>query len=88
MMLFMPVGLGVLIGVIVLLLTTWFKRKSLSKILINTPAILTTLSVIILFYVGLVAVRGFEGAAYGFLAGTMLIFAVISLIIGNINKAN
>ncbi|GIN99148.1 hypothetical protein J6TS1_50180 [Siminovitchia terrae] len=45
------------------------------------PGMLTVIAAIILFYVGFVNIRGFEGAAYGILGFFLVIFAIISFII-------
>ncbi|ADE72412.1 hypothetical protein BMQ_pBM50073 (plasmid) [Priestia megaterium QM B1551] len=44
------------------------------------PAILTVIAAIVLFYIGYVEVRGFEGAAYLFLSVFLILFAIISFV--------
>lgn len=88
MMLFVPMGLGVIIGVIVVMLTRLFKKKNHSKVLINSPGVITLLAAIILIYISFVVIRGFEGVAYLILAGVISIFAIISLISGNLNNTD
>ncbi|MFB7642810.1 YesK family protein [Peribacillus butanolivorans] len=44
------------------------------------PGVLTVIAAIILFYIGYVNIRGFEGAAYGILSVFLICFAILSLI--------
>ncbi|SDI26036.1 hypothetical protein SAMN05192534_1299 [Alteribacillus persepolensis] len=45
------------------------------------PGVLTVIVVLILFYMGVVNIRGVEGGAYGMLAFFLIIFAITSFII-------
>ncbi|PEZ00438.1 hypothetical protein CN326_22695 [Bacillus sp. AFS018417] len=85
-MIFAPVGLGVLVDIIVILLTVFLRKRTDSRTLKNVPGIVGTLVALYLFYRGFFEVRGFEGAAYGILSITLIIFALISIIIANKRK--
>lgn len=75
-----PLLIGLVPGVIVLLLTLLFRRMKWGTIVRMIPAILTVIASIVLFYIGYVKVRGFEGAAYLFLAVFLILFAIISFV--------
>ncbi|TFJ91707.1 hypothetical protein E4U82_16340 [Lentibacillus salicampi] len=68
-------------GVVTLLITWWFKRLNFSLLVQIIPGVLTVIAALILFYIGFVNIRGFEGGAYGILAFFLIIFAIISFII-------
>ncbi|MEH6891523.1 YesK family protein [Bacillus sp. JJ864] len=85
-MIFAPVGLGVLVGSIVILLTVFLRKRTDSRTLKNAPGIVGTLAALYLFYRGFFEVRGFEGAAYGVISITLMIFALISITIANKRK--
>ncbi|CAM3998657.1 YesK family protein [Lederbergia lenta] len=88
MMLYVPIGIGLIIGIVTIVLTRLLVKFHQPKFLMNSPGILTLLAAVGLFYVGLSVVRGFEGAAYLILAIIISICAVISLITGNLKKTN
>lgn len=79
MMIGAPFLLAVIPGVIVLILTIWFRDMKLSIFIRVLPSVLTLIAAGILFYKGLVIIRGFEGATYGILAFFLVLFAVIAL---------
>jgi len=68
-------------GVFIILLTWWFRRKRLSVFIRVIPSALTLIASGIYIYVGIIKIRGFEGAAYGFLAFFLLLFAIVALYI-------
>lgn len=78
-MIFAPFLVAVVIGVIILLVTWWFKQINLPLFVRFVPGVLTVIAAIILFYIGYVNIRGFEGAAYGLLAVFLICFAILSL---------
>lgn len=80
-MIFVPFLLAFVIGVIILLITWWFKKINFPLIGRIVPGVVTAIAAIILFYIGYVEIRGFEGAAYGFLSVFLICFAILSLII-------
>ncbi|MQR86872.1 hypothetical protein GFV16_13210 [Bacillus megaterium] len=80
MMIGVPLLIGLVPGLIVLLLTWLFRRMKWRLPVRMIPAILTVIASIILFYIGYVEVRGFEGAAYLFLAVFLILFAAISFV--------
>ncbi|WP_244300121.1 YesK family protein [Priestia megaterium] len=45
------------------------------------PSMLTVIAAAVLFYIGYVEVRGFEGAGYLFLSVFLLLFALVSYIV-------
>lgn len=80
MMVGVPFLIAVLAGSVVLWLTSWFRKKRLSLMVRILPGILTIVIAIVLFYIGFINVRGFEGAAYGFLAFFLSGFSIAALI--------
>ncbi|MEH6965050.1 hypothetical protein ABEX35_08640 [Priestia megaterium] len=80
MMIGVPLLIGLVPGLIVLLLTWLFRRMKWRLPVRMIPAILTVIASIVLFYIGYVEVRGFEGAAYLFLAVFLILFAAISFV--------
>ncbi len=80
MMIGIPLLIGLIPGLIVLLLTWLFRRMKWRLPVRMIPAILTVIASIVLFYIGYVEVRGFEGAAYLFLALFLILFAIISFV--------
>jgi len=45
------------------------------------PSMLAVMAAAVLFYIGYVEIRGFEGAGYLFLSMFLLLFAVVSYIV-------
>ncbi|HDR7620677.1 hypothetical protein QRE62_13200 [Bacillus mycoides] len=86
MMIFAPIGLGVFVGAIVILLTVFFRKQTDSRVIKNVPGIVGTFAALYLFYKGFFEVRGFEGAAYGVISITLIIFSLISITIANKGK--
>ncbi|QUW22611.1 hypothetical protein JSQ81_03225 [Sporosarcina sp. Marseille-Q4063] len=80
MMILVPFLTAVILGSIILLITWWFKKMHLSFFVRTIPGILTAITAIVLFYIGFVKIRGFEGAAYGIVAFFLIGFAVVSFI--------
>ncbi|MFB6468887.1 YesK family protein [Cytobacillus sp. Hz8] len=81
-MLIGPLVYSFIPGVIILMLTWWLTKKKLPLFVKLLPSIITFIAVVVLFYIGYVKVRGWEGAAYLFLAFFLTIFAIISFMIG------
>lgn len=75
-MLFGPLIIAIIIGVLVVSLTLLMKKVTSVKLLVFTPTILAFLTSVYLMYLGYVKVRGFEGGAYMILS--LLVF-IISL---------
>ncbi|MEC0666262.1 YesK family protein [Priestia flexa] len=82
MMLFAPFLASIVPGIIILLLTWWFKKKNFSFSVRLAPGIIGIVGAILLFYIGFVNIRGFEGIAYGILSFFLIVFAFVALIIG------
>ena len=74
-----PFYVSIVPGVIILLLTWWFKKKNFSLSVRIVPGIIGVVGAIVMFYIGFVNVRGFEGAGYLFLSVFLIIFAFIAL---------
>lgn len=82
-MILVPFLMAVVPGIVILVVTWWFKKMNLSLFVRTIPGILTVIAAIILFYIGFVNIRGFEGAAYGILASFLVVFAIASFIMTN-----
>ena len=88
MMLNGPLLVSLIPGIFVLALTWWFSRKGFSLYIRMLPGCILTIVAVILFYIGFVNIRGFEGAAYGILGFFLILFAIISFTIGLKVKVN
>ena len=80
MMLLVPFLIAIIPGIIILLLTWWFTKKGLPLFGKLLPGSLALIASVVLFYVGFVSIRGFEGGAYGILSIILFIFSVLSFI--------
>ncbi|MET3687449.1 ABC-type nickel/cobalt efflux system permease component RcnA [Priestia megaterium] len=76
-----PLLIALLPGVLLLLVTWLFRKMKWNKVIRMIPSMLTVMAAAILFYIGYVEVRGFEGAGYLFLSVFLLLFAVVSYIL-------
>ncbi|MCM3016497.1 YesK family protein [Priestia megaterium] len=81
MMIVGPLLIALLPGVLLLLVTWLFRKMKWNKVIRMIPSMLTVMAAAILFYIGYVEVRGFEGAGYLFLSVFLLLFAVVSYIL-------
>jgi hypothetical protein len=76
-----PLLIALLPGVLLLLVTWLFRKMKWNKVIRMIPSMLTVIAAAVLFYIGYVEVRGFEGAGYLFLSVFLLLFAVVSYIL-------
>ncbi|MDM8150770.1 YesK family protein [Priestia megaterium] len=76
-----PLLIALLPGVLVILVTWLFRRMKWNKVVRMIPSMLTIMAAAVLFYIGYVEIRGFEGAGYLFLSMFLLLFAVVSYIV-------
>lgn len=65
-------------GIFIVVLAWWFRKKRFSLFVRMLPGILLIITAVILFYIGFVNIKGFEGGAYGILSFFLIIFAIIS----------
>ncbi|CAH0295277.1 hypothetical protein SRABI96_04405 [Peribacillus sp. Bi96] len=82
MMILVPLLMTLIPGMIILTLTWWLSKRGCPLLLKMLPGIIAIIAAFTLFYIGFVHIRGFEGAAYGFLSFFLIIFAFISFLIG------
>ncbi|WP_257967999.1 YesK family protein [Peribacillus deserti] len=80
-----PFLVAVIPGLFIILLTWWFRKRKLSLFVRLLPSIMAICASFVSFYYGYVEVRGFEGAAYGFLAFFLLCYSVVGYLIATIN---
>ena len=73
--------IALLPGVLVILVTWLFRRMKWNKVVRMIPSMLTIMAAAVLFYIGYVEIRGFEGSGYLFLSVFLLLFAVVSYIV-------
>ncbi len=75
MLVYVPVAIGVGIGIVMLLITKWLKSTytSFSKLPALIGFIVFVVLMVLAFYI-----KGFEGTAYVILAITMLLFSIVS----------
>ena len=83
-----PLLVSAVPGVIILLVTWWFKKMNRSLFIRFIPGILTVLAAIILSYIGFVNIRGFKGGAYGILSFYLICFAVVAFIMAKKRTKN
>jgi ABC-type nickel/cobalt efflux system permease component RcnA len=76
-----PLLIALLPGVLVILVTWLFRKMKWNKVIRMIPSMLTVMAAAVLFYIGYVEIRGFEGAGYLFLSVLLLLFAVVSYIV-------
>jgi hypothetical protein len=76
-----PLLIALLPGVLLLLVTWLFRKMKWNKVIRMLPSMLTVMAAAVLFYIGYVEVRGFEGAGYLFLSVFLLLFALVSYIV-------
>ena len=74
-----PLLIALLPGVLVLLVTWLVRRMKWNKVIRMIPSMLTVIAAAVLFYIGYVEVRGFEGAGYLFLSMFLILFAVVPI---------
>lgn len=76
-----PLLIALLPGILVILVTWLFRRMKWNKVVRMIPSMLTIMAAAVLFYIGYVEIRGFEGSGYLFLSVFLLLFAVVSYIV-------
>lgn len=81
MMIFGPLLVALIPGIIIWTLTWWLSKKGVPHLIKMLPGTLAVISAFILFYISMVHIRGFEGAAYGFLSFFLLLVAFVSFLI-------
>ncbi|QGH34472.1 hypothetical protein GI584_10720 [Gracilibacillus salitolerans] len=83
MMLLGPFLMALILGIIILTFTWWFSNKGFTLFVRMLPGTIAIIVAVILFYIGFVNIRGFEGGAYGFIGFFLTIFSIISFVLGN-----
>ncbi|MEE3895583.1 YesK family protein [Priestia megaterium] len=76
-----PLLIALLPGILVILVTWLFRKIKWNKVIRMLPSMLTVMAAAVLFYIGYVEIRGFEGAGYLFLSVFLLLFALVSYIV-------
>lgn len=76
-MLFIPLGVGIIVGIIVFCASLLIKKKSDNLFFAQIPGYLGIVASLVLFIIGYVYVRGFGGAAYILCALPIFIFSTI-----------
>lgn len=79
MLLLVPILTAFILGIIILTLTWWQSKIGISLYVRMIPGMLAMIAALILFYVGFVTIRGFEGGAFGILSFVLFILSIISL---------
>ncbi|MFT8321162.1 MAG: YesK family protein [Bacillus sp. (in: firmicutes)] len=77
-MMFIPLIVGIVVGIMILLVAISIRKKN-KPAFARIPGYIGIVTAIVLWYIGYVEVRGFEGAAYLLLAVPIFILAIISL---------
>ncbi|PJN91130.1 YesK family protein [Bacillus sp. mrc49] len=82
MLILVPLLIAFIPGMVVLTLTWWLRKRGFSPFIIKLPGTVSMMAAFILFYIGYVHIRGFEGAAYGILSFFLILFAFLSFMVG------
>lgn len=69
-------------SLIILLVAWWFGKRDYPMFIRILPGILLSVAAIIIFYISITQIRGFEGGVYGILSFTLIVFGIISFLIG------
>jgi hypothetical protein len=88
MMILVPFLIAFIPGIILIVVTWWFRKKSYPLFVRMLPGTLLSITAVIILYISLVYIRGFEGGAYGILSFFLIIFAIISFFIGKKTTTN
>lgn len=81
-MFFIPLGVGIIAGLIVLFTSLLIRKKSRNSFFVKIPGYLGIIAGLILFSIGYFDVRGFQGLAYIMCAIPIFVFAIIVLFKG------
>lgn len=81
-MFFIPLGVGIIAGLVVLFTSLLIKRKSRNSFFVKIPGYLGIIAGLVFFGIGYFDVRGFQGLAYIMCAIPIFIFAIIALFKG------
>ncbi|MGE7302922.1 YesK family protein [Priestia megaterium] len=76
-----PLLIALLPSVLVIFVNWLFRKMKWNKFIRMIPSMLTVMAAAVLFYIGYVEIRGFEGAGYLFLSVFLLLFALVSYIV-------
>lgn len=79
MLIYGPLAIGIVIGVVLLVTTIILKKRKVRGV--KVPAYIGLIISIFLIYLGFIIVRGFEGVAYAFLGIVTTIFTLVTFII-------
>ncbi|MGE7603298.1 YesK family protein [Peribacillus sp. NPDC097675] len=88
MMIFGPMLVALIPGIIIWTLTWWLSKKGFSRLIKVLPGTIAVISALILFYISIVYIRGFEGAAYGILSFFLILVAAISFMISKVSRVS
>ncbi|SFL98653.1 YesK-like protein [Gracilibacillus orientalis] len=78
MMLLGPFLVALIPWIIILTFSWWLSKKGFTLFVRMLPGIIAIIVAVILFYIGIVNIRGFEGGAYAILGFFLTIFSIIS----------
>ncbi|MFJ7745166.1 YesK family protein [Peribacillus sp. NPDC097295] len=81
MMIFGPMLVALIPGIIIWTLTWWLSKKGVSPLIKMLPGTIAVISALILLYISIVYIRGFEGVGYGFLSFFLILVACVSFMI-------
>ena len=83
MMIYVPVGLGIVLGIVMILVTKLLRKYNYALSIIQS--IIGFVAVAVLIFISF-DIRGFEGIAYTLLGITIFLFSLFSLLMAIINK--
>ncbi|MEW4283508.1 YesK family protein [Priestia koreensis] len=81
MMVAAPLLASLLLGLIVIVLSIWLRKRRVRTWLLLLPSFVLMLTGIVFFYVSIAFIRGFEGASYGFIGLFLIIFSAAGIMV-------
>lgn len=88
MMILGPMLVALIPGIVIWTVTWWLSKKGVSRLIKMLPGTVAIISALILFYISMVYIRGFEGAAYGIFSFFLILVACVSFMISKGVRAN
>ncbi|WP_315906585.1 YesK family protein [Priestia koreensis] len=84
MMVGAPLLVSLPLGLLVIVLSIWLRKRRVRTWLLLLPSFVLMLTGIVFFYVGIAFIRGFEGASYSFIGLFLMIFSAVGIMVSRI----
>jgi len=79
---FIPFITALIPSLVILMFSWWFGKRGYPLFVRILPGILLSVMAIIIFYISITQIRGFEGGLYGIVSFILIVFAIVSFFIG------